>query len=165
MKQKSKHMIISTGVTSMVLIFVLLCLLTFSVLSFVSANANMKLSRKHADHITSYHNAENAANDILLQIISAMDKNLGAANSDTFYKNVQKDLTHLDSVSFLDENHLTYKVNINEHQYLNVSLTLSFPSLKNGTHYIITTWNTNSSYNWNEEHPLPLLKDTLEDLS
>ncbi len=165
MKQKSKHMIISTGVTSMVLIFVLLCMLIFSVLSFVSANANRKLSRKYADHITSYHHAENAANDILLQVIQSINRNLSVSDPDTFYQNIQDDLKQIDSVSFSDKNHLTYKVYSNEQQHLNVSLTLSFSPLKNGTHYTITSWNINSDYNWKEDRPLPLLKDTLEDLS
>ena len=44
-QQKAHKSIISTGTTSIVLIFVMLSLLTFSVLSLVSAQANLRLSR------------------------------------------------------------------------------------------------------------------------
>ena len=64
--QTKRKAFLSTGTTSIVLIFVLLCLLTFSVLSVVSANADYRLSKKNADRTTEYYEAENRANDILL---------------------------------------------------------------------------------------------------
>ena len=57
--RSSSRSAISVGTTTLVLIFVLLCLLTFSVLSLVSARANMRLSQKSADRTTAYYEAEN----------------------------------------------------------------------------------------------------------
>lgn len=44
---KNKHQLpIGIGISSILLIFVILCLLTFAVLSLVSANADYKLVKK-----------------------------------------------------------------------------------------------------------------------
>ena len=73
-RQPSHKSIISTGTTSIVLIFVMLSLLTFSVLSLVSAQANLRLSRKSADRTTAYYEAENQANDILAGLLRAAEE-------------------------------------------------------------------------------------------
>lgn len=60
--QPRRKSFLSTGITSIVLIFVLLCLLTFAVLSVVSARADYKLSEKNTTRTTEYYEAENTAN-------------------------------------------------------------------------------------------------------
>src|SRR5699024_12402475 len=69
---------LSTGTPSIVLIFVLLCLLTFSVLSVVSARADLNLSTKSADRTTEYYEAENEANDILLTVRNSLASHAGS---------------------------------------------------------------------------------------
>lgn len=53
------------GASSILVIFVLLCLVTFAALSLVSARADWNLSRKAADHTLEYHAASNAAEETL----------------------------------------------------------------------------------------------------
>lgn len=158
MTEKPKRAMISIGTTSIVLIFVLLCMLTFSVLSLVSARANLQLSQKSADHTTAYYEAENAANDILLKIIEAIEKHLDASDEDIFYQNLRSELKGLDDISFTGLSQLNYQVALGKNQFLNVSVTLSFDALANGNHYQITSWNTGSGYDWNLDDSLPLLR-------
>ena len=68
--RKKQSSFSSIGITSLVLIFVMLCLLTFSVLSLVTARADLRLSQKNAERTSAYYDAENRANDILLSVIS-----------------------------------------------------------------------------------------------
>ena len=49
MNQNNNRSPVSIGISSLILIFVMLCLLTFSVLSLVSARADMRLSQRSAD--------------------------------------------------------------------------------------------------------------------
>ena len=49
MNPENKRSAASVGITSFVLIFVMLCLLTFSVLSLATARADLRLSRRSAD--------------------------------------------------------------------------------------------------------------------
>ena len=72
MNPENKRSAASVGITSFVLIFVMLCLLTFSVLSLATARADLRLSRRSADRTSAYYDAENRANDILLDIISCL---------------------------------------------------------------------------------------------
>ena len=66
--EKSRKPILGVGTSSILLIFVLLCMITFAVLSLVSARSDYRLSQKNAEHTRDYYEAENKANDILLTI-------------------------------------------------------------------------------------------------
>jgi hypothetical protein len=59
---------VSTGITSILMIFVVLCLTAFGVLSYSAANVDLKLSQKNADSISSYYSAESAVNEKICEI-------------------------------------------------------------------------------------------------
>ena len=83
MNSENRRSVTSIGITSFVLIFVMLCLLTFSVLSLATARADLRLSQRSADRTTAYYDAENQANDILLGIISCMEDCLSETGGGT----------------------------------------------------------------------------------
>ena len=58
----------SVGASSILAIFVLLCLITFSALSVVSANADYKLTTKAANTVQNYWTANNHAQQVLADI-------------------------------------------------------------------------------------------------
>ena len=70
MKQQSKNHSagVSIGMVSILMIFVVLCLTTFATLSFVSARADLKLSKKASDSVSEYYAADSAAETYLAQI-------------------------------------------------------------------------------------------------
>ena len=70
-RRRPKRGMVSTGLSSFVLIFVMLSLMTFAVLSLVSAQADLRLSRKSAERTTAYYEAENAAGDVLTDLLLA----------------------------------------------------------------------------------------------
>ena len=88
------------------LIFSLLCMLAFAVLSLVSARTNLRTSQKSADRTTAYYEAENKANDILLKISQTIEKNLDSENETVFYENVKTELDGKDGISFSDADKL-----------------------------------------------------------
>lgn len=59
---------IGTGVTSILMIFVVLCLTTFGILSYTSADADLKLSRNYTDYIESYYDTYSKLNDELAKM-------------------------------------------------------------------------------------------------
>lgn len=71
MKQKNE-LHLSVGTSSILMIFVVLCLTTFGVLSYVTANADYKLSQKNADAVTAYYQADSKANELLKTIDSQL---------------------------------------------------------------------------------------------
>ena len=157
-RNKPKKSIISTGTTSIVLIFVMLSMLTFSVLSLISAQANLRLSRLSADRTTDYYAAENAANDILIQINSALEDAYPlAANAQDFTDRVRSALADDDTITFSDGSHLSYQVPLGENQVLAVELALTYETADRGNHYLITSWQAVSGYDWNPDDTLHLM--------
>lgn len=71
MKQKNEFHL-SIGTSSILMIFVVLCLTTFGVLSYVTANADYKLSQKNADAVTAYYKADTKLNELLKMIDSQL---------------------------------------------------------------------------------------------
>lgn len=83
----------TTGISLLLLIFLSLCLITFSLLSFSGATADERLSQKAADHTTEYYQMVNMANEVLnfvdvqlklfLADVTAADQNTSLDSSAT----------------------------------------------------------------------------------
>lgn len=159
---KNRKSFLSTGMTSIVLIFVLLCLLTFSVLSLVSAQADLRLSRKNADRTAAYHEAENKANDILHEISVCLSRQADSLPSgetdDLFFAGAQKELAGL-SLHFESRDTLSYHVNVTDSQKLFIRLLISREEFENGAHYQISAWNVENTHEWKDDTSLPVLDD------
>ena len=158
-QNKSTKSIISTGTTSIVLIFVMLSLLTFAVLSLTSAQANLRLSRLSADRTTEYYAAENAANAVLIQVGAALDEAYPLSDSpDAFYVLAREALDGADDdLVIYEDGRLTYEVPLGENQVLAVELELSYDPLPTGRHYTITSWQAVSGYDWNPDSGMNLM--------
>ena len=74
----------TSGLSLLLLIFLSLCLVTFSLLSVSESSADRKLSEKAAQHTTDYYHALSEANEILAKIDDALSGYLkDTASSDT----------------------------------------------------------------------------------
>ena len=142
-RSRPKRSIISTGITSFVLIFVMLSLLTFAVLSLVSAQANLRLSRKSADRTSDYYAAENAANEVLMGLVKAAAGGPGTL----------EDYAAEAGVTLSEDGSAAYEIPLGEDQILAVELTLP----EDGEPCHIRRWQTVSHYDWNADEPLALL--------
>ena len=65
---KKDNFPLNIGMSSILLIFVVLCLISFSILSIASANADKKLSQKILNRSIAYYNACNQAEETLKNI-------------------------------------------------------------------------------------------------
>lgn len=121
-----KKFSVGTGVPSILMIFVVLALTTFAVLSYTSARADYKLSEKNCKYISDYYNADKEAQII----IAAVDEII------IEYNNSFGDYDFVGSINALNRNietvfdeagryFLKYKVEINEQQALNVWLRVN----------------------------------------
>ena len=99
MKQKKKisFSFIHMGAPSLLMIFLVLCLFTFALLSLSSAKNNRTLSQQSADRIQAYYQASSLAEQALDQIdtiLSDTYKNCGAESADAsvYQKELRKQL-------------------------------------------------------------------------
>ena len=165
MNQNNNRSPVSIGISSLILIFVMLCLLTFSVLSLVSARADMRLSQRSADRTAAYYDAENRANDILLSVISCIEEYKDSPDASVFYQKLRERLDGQNGILFTGADSLEYEVLLDKEQLLSVSLEISYETYDDGSHYRILAWNTVSTHEWESDGSLPLLdKEAVSDM-
>ena len=82
---------LGVGASSILMIFVVLCLTTFGILSYVTANADNKISTKNAETVENYY----AATAIAEQKLQKIDEALLSAREDAAKASVGIALTQL----------------------------------------------------------------------
>lgn len=127
MNHKSKGFGMNVGTSSILLIFVTLCLVSFATLSLVSANADRKLSTKVADRTVAYYNACNKAEESIAGIDATLRQ---------VYSQVEGPEEYFTQVGHSK----TYAIPISELQTLNVHLSILYPENSSGSFYEINTW-------------------------
>ena len=118
---------LNVGSSSILLVFVLLCLVLFAALSIISANADNKLTKKVLERTTSYYSACNEAESAMAEL----DETLIAA-----YKDSQNET---DYFSKTGHQH-SYTFPISDLQYLKVDVEINYPTKDTDTFYIIKNW-------------------------
>lgn len=115
------------GSSSLLVIFIILCLVSFATLSIVSANADYKLSNKVLDRTTAYYEASNQAE----QQLAELDQTLRAAyaNSTTAAEYFQQ--TGYDTY---------YLIPISDLQSLEVKVNIVYPGKADEAYYQILSW-------------------------
>ena len=149
---------LNVGASSLLVIFVLLCLVTFSVLSLVSANADRKLSEKTAQHTTEYYTASNRAEEYLKQIDDALLALYQSAESKEEYFARLPALSSSLEVPGLtwEEDRLGYAVPVSEKQLLRVTLAVLYPEAEGDAFYRVLSWKLEAAAPWEETDSLPL---------
>lgn len=143
----------------------MLCLLTFSVLSLVTARADLRLSQKNAERTSAYYDAENRANDVLLSVISCIEEYKDSPDASVFYQKLRERLDGQNGILFTGADSLEYEVLLDKEQLLSVSLEISYETYDDGSHYRILAWNTVSTHEWESDGSLPLLdKEAVSDM-
>ena len=126
-KKSGPEFHINVGSSSILLIFVILCLISFATLSIVSANADAKLSRRVVERTSAYYEACNQAQ----ADIASMDDTLAAVYADSFDEDEY----------FMAVGHKkSYIFPISDLQTLSVTLDILYPENIGDPYYRITSW-------------------------
>ena len=144
-KKSGPEFHVNVGSSSILLIFVILCLISFATLSIVSANADAKLSRRVVERTTAYYEACNQAQ----ADIASIDDMLAAVYADSFDEEEY----------FMAVGHKkTCIVAISDLQTLSVTLDILYPEQDGDPFYRITSWQVlTDSSDEEEEEGSPLL--------
>lgn len=148
---------VNIGSSLLLVIFLVLCLVTFATLSLSSARSDDSFSRRMADRKTEYYQASNQAEDLLAQIDRLLEETSSSSE--------RPDWKELDFSSISPEIRydpetavLSYQIPVNEKQALDVAL-----KLKDG-YYEIQKWQIVNTEKWESDDtlhlmPVPSLKD------
>lgn len=126
-KKSGPEFHVNVGSSSILLIFVILCLISFATLSIVSANADAKLNRRVAERTAAYYEACNQAQED----IASIDRTLAAVYAESFDE---------DEYYMAVGHRKTYLVAISDLQTLSVTLDILYPQQEGDPFYSITSW-------------------------
>lgn len=161
---KSKNNLgLNIGSSSILVIFIVLCLVTFATLSMVSANADYKLSKKLAVRTTAYYNANNKAEELLSVVDTSMKKAYKISkNQDDYYQNLAAKLSSCDEVllGYGDPDIcLDYSIPITDKQTLHVNLSAVYPVIDTSKdYYNILSWQVENIDDWVPDHTIELVE-------
>lgn len=158
--KKNTYPVANIGSVSLLMVFIILCLVTFATLSLSSAAGDYKYSRDTARHNTDYYNACNAAERKLKEIDDILETAYSNRPGD-YYAEAAALLktmegTTLDFTS--DEPVLTFEEKVNEEKALKIVLALNRPDKLSGGFYRVTSWQEISTAGWEGNDRLKLIE-------
>lgn len=122
---------IHVGSSLILVTFVLLCLVTFSILALTSAKADYAMTKETGDNTTDYYNATNIAEEKLVNIADTLYACLEESRSiPSFYNSITKAFDYDDSITVSRNEadiHIQFVVPINGSRSLQVSLSTAYP--------------------------------------
>ena len=156
------------GASSLLVIFLILCLVTFAILTLTSAKSDTDFAAKLAHHKMNYYAACNTAESTLDEIDAILADAWQLSDTDTaaVFTEIETQLTALDSREQLQlsmdftqsEPTISYAVAIDDKQNLCVTLTLTAAPAKGEAYYRISQWQVQSSGEWKGDQTLNLMK-------
>ena len=178
--EKAPAPFFNIGASSLLVIFLILCLVTFAILTLTSAKSDADFAEKLAHHKTNYYAACNTAESTLADAwqLSDTDTSKNSINNDSsqpdstssdtaaVFTEIETQLTALDSREQLQlsmdftqsEPTISYAVAIDDKQNLCVTLTLTAAPAKGEAYYRISQWQVQSSGEWKGDQTLNLMK-------
>lgn len=148
------------GFSSILISFVMICIITFCALALVTANSDYKLSQKVATRNGQYYEMEMMAYETLSQIDYSLESSyILASSKESYYQSVHSALSDIDG-SWDDTTQtprFTYKAAISDTLYLEVSLEILYPDNSSQGYYEIAGWHTVQLQDAFVEQPLNLM--------
>ena len=157
MKQTS-FPVTNIGSVSLLMTFIVLCLVTFSTLSLSGSVSEFHYSQKLAEHSTDYYNASNEATAVLMEIDGILHSAY-TKDQNRYYSNARKQLEQLEHITAdfsTDIPTIAYEVPVSDSQILKVTLSLNEPDRVKDGYYRITSWKETATAEWKGDDSLEL---------
>jgi hypothetical protein len=157
MERKGRFSVTGIGSVSLLMIWVVLCLVVFSILTVVTATRDYRFTQTLADHTTAYYQAVSQANETL----AVVDECLAQAPLEGFEAAVRAALP--ESVTAQEEEgtlYLAFRTALDDTQALFVSLRVNRPDsaeFSAGQRYTIVSWREGAVTDWQGDNTLTLL--------
>lgn len=159
---------VNIGSSSLLVVFLILCLVTFATLSLSSAQSNYNFSQRLAERRTAYYNASNRASEILDSIDTVLERTY-RDSSGSYYTSAME---QIEALTFTDKNKdtvltldfsvenptISYTVPINEKQALSVIIELASIGNTEEGFYRMKQWKTISNSQWSGDNTLKLIE-------
>lgn len=154
---------IGTGFSTLLMIFLVLCITTLGILSLVSARVDMKQTTRNLEMSQGYYEASGKAQELLFQIDQTLYTLAHSATSqDDYLAQIKRTLTLDASDFFIEDDSIFFSIDATKERYLDVTLTLT-PYDGKGSRYTIAAYQLTDHQAWGEEETfLNLLQEDNE---
>ena len=153
---------INVGTSSILVTFVILCLVTFAALTYMSARSDYRLSQQTAQREVAYYDANRMAELYLENIESQLSKLASKCNSRSEYFDKIPVIFEDNDIIIIEGNGedilINYTISVTESQNLNVSLSPNYEG-DSDLLFDIVKWQTST----NSEYIDDLKKNAFED--
>ncbi len=167
-KNKIYFPITNIGSVTLMMIFIVVCMVSFAALSLSTAATDYNTAKKSADHVTDYYKASNDAEEKLASLVQVLSETYAASDSPaSYYKNLEEKIQAMEGLSFIlneaDEGgalsaSISYDCTINQKQALHVELACPYSENLSGEDlYPITCWQTTSTTQWEGDNSIKLI--------
>lgn len=135
---------IGIGGSLIIVIFVVLCLTIFSVLSFTTAYSDLKLSRKTEQITVDYYDIHGRAEEKLSEISDKMME-YKSNSSDGFSRFMEEKIGEIDGITSVENDDKVFKICFevvgDKNQKINASLDIYYDESLGKAAYDIISWN------------------------
>lgn len=155
MKSKKQSMI-NTGLPSLLVIFIILCLVTFAVLSFVSALRDYSDALQASERLQSWYAADSSARVRLAEINGQLFDIYGqlpASGQDDFLEECRGSFPEMDA-----DGVLSFSTDFSDSQMLLAEIQVTPPAPGEDICYKIRRWQVVTTAEWNADDSLPVLQ-------
>ena len=143
---------INVGTSSVLTAFVLLAMVSFAALTYLSAHSDLNLSRQTAQRTSAYYEANRLAELYMANIEGLLSKHIKEChNAGDYYSGVPGLFADNDSIITSEESSkddpvtISYTVPMNDSLTLYVTLKTHYPDETDGRLFYIESWNTMNS--------------------
>ena len=152
---------LGAGLSTVLLVFVMLCLIVFAVLSLETARADLQMSRKMADRTQLYYEAQSRAYEKVKSIDGILVKQYNE-EKDNFLENVWDALQMEDLIVTRAEDGqsivCSFQESIDDTQQIEAELTIGAPQKDGDACYQITGWQVQQKNEWKADTGLPVMQ-------
>ncbi len=157
--KKRSYPVTNIGSVSLLMTFIVLCLVIFATLALSGALGEYQYSRKIADYNSDYYEASNTAMETFMEIDRLLHDAYGTS-PERYGSILEEKLSGLEGVTadFTGtEPTLSYQVPVNDTQNLNVILTISLSPAADEGYLKITAWQKVPATEWNGDESVDLI--------
>lgn len=172
MKDKQQSYFVNIGSSSLLVIFLILCLVTFAILSLSSAKSDYSFSQRLAQHRQAYYEANANAEEVVDQIdntlselaeevdlfglssFDGLDNYFSAVNSALNGCQINDTTVNCDFSG--NELLISFQVPAGDSQALTVTLQVT-DCREQATYYVVKAWQIINTGRWDNDQPLNLI--------
>lgn len=150
---KNKKLTINIGIISFMVVFIILCFVTFAVLSLASAYSNLNTTNKSVDHTTLYYELSSQGEMLLKDIDDGLYDIYQNSSSMTDYFHQLDSLKDKIDIITISGHIIQYDV-IQDDMKLHIEVEALYPGEKL---YQVITWKIETNKEWNPDQSLDIL--------